>query len=59
MTHLNKNAGPERGRLSSSIQEQNMALIYVIMNSDSIKQVTDLDWLKSKWYTLKRLGGNK
>lgn len=36
-----------------------MALIYVIMNSDSIKQVTDLDWLKSKWYTLKRLGGNK
>lgn len=36
-----------------------MALVYDIMNSDSIKQVTDLDWLKSKWHTLKWLGGNK
>ena len=36
-----------------------MAPVYDIMTSDSVQKVTDLDWLKSKWYTLKGLGGNK
>ena len=40
-------------------EKKRKALVYDIMTSYSIQRVTDLDWLKSKWHTLKGLGGNK
>lgn len=41
---------------SDSMRKQ---VIYDIMKSESVRMITDLDWLKNRWSQLKGLGGTK
>ena len=40
-------------------ESKRLALLGDIMNSDSLKRVTNLDWLSNRWSSLKGLGGTK
>lgn len=40
-------------------ESKRLALLGDIMNSDSLRRVTDLDWLSARWSSLKGLGGTK
>lgn len=41
---------------SDSMRKQ---VLYDIMNSESVRMITDLDWLRNRWSQLKGLGGTK
>ena len=46
-------------KIASFSDSMRCSVIYDIMNSESVKMVTDLDWLRNRWSQLKGLGGTK
>lgn len=44
-------------RIQKMSESMRLQLIGDIMSSDSVKKVTDLDWLRGRWQTLEGLGG--
>lgn len=46
-------------KIASFSDSMRCQVIYDIMDSESVKMITDLDWLRNRWSQLKGLGGTK